>query len=179
VEREILPCQLPRPSRLAPIALTASITAPVTGSCGLPAWTARVPNLCTGLGARGGVSMGCSGSVMAMSCTSASNSSRSVWEHGSRGPQDKCEAILPSNFNVSRESNFSQALLSASRVAGASGLLQRKIIMVVPFFADGTRWCDGTLRETLNWYSPSAAPASLYTGPRCRVMQHFSAVNQS
>ena len=35
-----------------------SITAPVTGSCGEPAWTARVPNLWTGDGARGGVSMG-------------------------------------------------------------------------------------------------------------------------
>jgi hypothetical protein len=43
---------------------TGSITAPVTGSCGLPACTAKVPNLCTGEGARGGVSIGCSESVM-------------------------------------------------------------------------------------------------------------------
>lgn len=34
------------------------MTAPVTGSWGEPAWTARVPNLWTGDGARGGVSMG-------------------------------------------------------------------------------------------------------------------------
>lgn len=33
------------------------MTAPVVGSCGLPACTARVPKLCTGDGARGGVSM--------------------------------------------------------------------------------------------------------------------------
>ena len=44
--------------------LTASMTAPVTGSCGDPAWTALVPNLCTGDGARGGVSMGSSNLVM-------------------------------------------------------------------------------------------------------------------
>lgn len=43
---------------------TGSMTAPVTGSCSAPACTARVPNLCTGEGARGGVSIGCSGSVM-------------------------------------------------------------------------------------------------------------------
>ena len=36
---------------------TASMTAPVVGSCGLPACTARVPKLWTGDGARGGVSM--------------------------------------------------------------------------------------------------------------------------
>ena len=37
--------------------LTASMTAPVEGSWGLPAWTARVPKLCTGEGALGGVSI--------------------------------------------------------------------------------------------------------------------------
>ena len=36
------------------------MTAPVTGSCGLPAWTASVPKPCTGEGALGGVSMGSS-----------------------------------------------------------------------------------------------------------------------
>lgn len=36
---------------------TDSITAPVVGSCGLPAWTARVPKLWTGEAALGGVSM--------------------------------------------------------------------------------------------------------------------------
>ena len=36
------------------------MTAPVTGSWGLPACTARVPNACTGDWARGGVSIGCS-----------------------------------------------------------------------------------------------------------------------
>lgn len=35
-----------------------SMTAPVAGSCGLPACTARVPNPWTGEGARGGVEMG-------------------------------------------------------------------------------------------------------------------------
>ena len=35
--------------------LTASMTAPVLGSCGLPACIARVPKLATGEGARGGV----------------------------------------------------------------------------------------------------------------------------
>ena len=44
--------------------LTGSMTAPVTGSCGEPAWTARVPNLWTGEGARGGVSIWCSATVM-------------------------------------------------------------------------------------------------------------------
>ena len=33
------------------------MTAPVEGSWGLPAWTARVPKLCTGEGALGGVSI--------------------------------------------------------------------------------------------------------------------------
>lgn len=37
--------------------LTDSMTAPVAGSCGLPACTARVPKLCTGDDARGGVSI--------------------------------------------------------------------------------------------------------------------------
>jgi hypothetical protein len=37
--------------------LTGSITAPVTGSCSEPAWTASVPNPWTGEGARGGVSI--------------------------------------------------------------------------------------------------------------------------
>lgn len=37
--------------------LTDSMTAPVEGSWGLPAWTARVPNLCKGEGALGGVSI--------------------------------------------------------------------------------------------------------------------------
>jgi hypothetical protein len=41
-----------------------SMTAPVTGSCGLPACTANVPKRCTGDGARGGVSMGTSEIVM-------------------------------------------------------------------------------------------------------------------
>jgi len=36
----------------------ASITAPVAGSWGDPAWTAKVPNLWTGEGALGGVSTG-------------------------------------------------------------------------------------------------------------------------
>ncbi len=36
----------------------ASMTAPVAGSCGDPACTARVPNPWTGDGARGGVVMG-------------------------------------------------------------------------------------------------------------------------
>jgi hypothetical protein len=44
--------------------LIDSITAPVTGSCGLPACTASVPNLCTGDGARGGVSIGTSETVI-------------------------------------------------------------------------------------------------------------------
>ena len=35
-----------------------SMTAPDTGSMGAPSWTARVPNLWTGEGARGGVSIG-------------------------------------------------------------------------------------------------------------------------
>jgi hypothetical protein len=35
-----------------------SITAPVAGSCGAPAWTARVPKLWTGDGGRGGVATG-------------------------------------------------------------------------------------------------------------------------
>ena len=35
-----------------------SMTAPETGSIGAPSWTARVPNLWTGEGARGGVSIG-------------------------------------------------------------------------------------------------------------------------
>lgn len=35
-----------------------SMTAPVEGSWGEPAWTARVPKLATGEGARGGVSTG-------------------------------------------------------------------------------------------------------------------------
>lgn len=35
-----------------------SITAPVAGSCGEPAWTARVPKLWTGDGGRGGVDTG-------------------------------------------------------------------------------------------------------------------------
>ena len=33
------------------------MTAPVAGSCGLPAWTARVPKLAMGEGALGGVSI--------------------------------------------------------------------------------------------------------------------------
>ena len=33
------------------------MTAPVEGSWGLPAWTAKVPNLCNGEGALGGVSI--------------------------------------------------------------------------------------------------------------------------
>ena len=37
--------------------LTDSITAPVDGSWGAPAWTAKVPKLCTGEGALGGVSI--------------------------------------------------------------------------------------------------------------------------
>ena len=44
--------------------LTDSMTAPVTGSWGLPAWTARVPNLCTGDAALGGVSIGWSAGDM-------------------------------------------------------------------------------------------------------------------
>ncbi|KAL1862692.1 hypothetical protein VTK73DRAFT_6682 [Phialemonium thermophilum] len=44
-----------------------SITAPVTGSCGEPACTASVPKPCTGDGARGGVEMEWSWTVMTLS----------------------------------------------------------------------------------------------------------------
>jgi hypothetical protein len=64
VDREIWRFQSLRTRVSTTCALTASITAPVTGSCGLPACTARVPNLCVGVGARGGVSIECSGSVI-------------------------------------------------------------------------------------------------------------------
>jgi hypothetical protein len=39
------------------VKLTGSITAPEVGSIGAPACTAKVPNLWTGLGALGGVSI--------------------------------------------------------------------------------------------------------------------------
>ncbi len=45
--------------------LTLSITAPVTASCGDPAWTANVPNLWVGVAGRGGVSIGSSKMAMA------------------------------------------------------------------------------------------------------------------
>jgi hypothetical protein len=64
VEREICTSQRLDPQKKGSGKRTASMTAPVTGSWGLPAWTARVPKPCTGEGARGGVSMGCSEMVM-------------------------------------------------------------------------------------------------------------------
>lgn len=56
VESEIWLIQFDIPD-VVDMSLTDSITAPVTGSWGLPAWTANVPNPWTGEGALGGVSI--------------------------------------------------------------------------------------------------------------------------
>lgn len=57
VEREIWECQ-GKDMCMQEGRYTDSMTAPVTGSIGDPACTARVPNFCTGEGALGGVSIG-------------------------------------------------------------------------------------------------------------------------
>ena len=57
VEREIYMniSNIAYPGQKVSKILTDSMTAPVVGSWGLPAWTARVPKLCTGEGTFGGV----------------------------------------------------------------------------------------------------------------------------